>query len=296
MESNGAPNVRHESFRDDGNDAALEAAVSDTNNPTSSTQQESNPASSSAPDCGESESPTNKKKYKPYMPWSKEHVMMLRDGVRRHGLGRWEIIRQDPDFKPLLQRTGVQLKDKWRNLVKFKHLTEEEKQAVEKHESSAGTMPAKKVKLAESILSGGPKGLALPSAMAHPDSAEILRLISSQLTMPGPSRSDAALDAEGIARLERIRCEFAVQQAKEEYTRAKAKLGEALAMRTLPHMLQQSSAPIEVRGLLRRHLRLLSSFSACDMPYCFCAAGVCSCCKPHTEDFGNKPTATRSGL
>eukprot|EP00193_Tetraselmis_chui_P006474 CAMPEP_0177764988 /NCGR_PEP_ID=MMETSP0491_2-20121128/7742_1 /TAXON_ID=63592 /ORGANISM="Tetraselmis chuii, Strain PLY429" /LENGTH=326 /DNA_ID=CAMNT_0019281287 /DNA_START=246 /DNA_END=1223 /DNA_ORIENTATION=- len=67
---------------------------------------------------------------KKYKPWEKDEMLLLRRGVQRHGVGNWEAIRQDPEFKLLQLRTGVQIKDKWRNLVKFRHLTEEEKQAI----------------------------------------------------------------------------------------------------------------------------------------------------------------------
>ena len=46
----------------------------------------------------------------------------MREGVARHGLGAWEVIRHDETYQVLKSRTGVQLKDKWRNLVKFKHV------------------------------------------------------------------------------------------------------------------------------------------------------------------------------
>lgn len=46
----------------------------------------------------------------------------MQRGVQTHGVGAWEVIRQDLDFACLRDRSGVQLKDKWRNLVKFKHL------------------------------------------------------------------------------------------------------------------------------------------------------------------------------
>lgn len=57
-----------------------------------------------------------------YRIWSRAEELALQKGVQTHGVGAWEIIRQDPQFECLRDRTGVQLKDKWRNLVKFKHL------------------------------------------------------------------------------------------------------------------------------------------------------------------------------
>eukprot|EP00193_Tetraselmis_chui_P007425 CAMPEP_0177757668 /NCGR_PEP_ID=MMETSP0491_2-20121128/3765_1 /TAXON_ID=63592 /ORGANISM="Tetraselmis chuii, Strain PLY429" /LENGTH=354 /DNA_ID=CAMNT_0019273333 /DNA_START=264 /DNA_END=1328 /DNA_ORIENTATION=- len=61
-----------------------------------------------------------------YVPWSGVEVEALRLGVQRHGVGAWQIILRDPDFEVLTCRSGIQLKDKWRNLVKFKHLSKEE--------------------------------------------------------------------------------------------------------------------------------------------------------------------------
>ena len=61
-------------------------------------------------------------KVRDYKVWMPEEEEALREGVSRHGLGAWEVIRHDPAYKCLKTRTGVQLKDKWRNLVKFKHV------------------------------------------------------------------------------------------------------------------------------------------------------------------------------
>ncbi|BDA45575.1 probable single myb histone 3 at N-terminal half [Coccomyxa sp. Obi] len=59
-----------------------------------------------------------------YRVWTAEEEEALRKGVQKHGIGSWEIIRQDANYRHLLaDRTGVQLKDKWRNLVKFKHVS-----------------------------------------------------------------------------------------------------------------------------------------------------------------------------
>lgn len=62
-----------------------------------------------------------------YRVWEPAEEDALRDGVKKHGLGAWEVIRKDPEYGKLLKgRTGVQLKDKWRNLVKFRHIGIEE--------------------------------------------------------------------------------------------------------------------------------------------------------------------------
>ncbi|CAD7702283.1 unnamed protein product [Ostreobium quekettii] len=61
-----------------------------------------------------------------YNVWTDKEEDALRAGVRRYGIGAWELIRQDKDYPALKKRSGVQLKDKWRNLVKFRKLNEEE--------------------------------------------------------------------------------------------------------------------------------------------------------------------------
>eukprot|EP00241_Pyramimonas_parkeae_P017589 CAMPEP_0114284184 /NCGR_PEP_ID=MMETSP0059-20121206/4517_1 /TAXON_ID=36894 /ORGANISM="Pyramimonas parkeae, Strain CCMP726" /LENGTH=842 /DNA_ID=CAMNT_0001404997 /DNA_START=292 /DNA_END=2817 /DNA_ORIENTATION=+ len=54
--------------------------------------------------------------------WDEAEEDCLRYAVQKHGIGAWERMRHDPDFRVLKGRTGVQLKDKWRNLIKFQHL------------------------------------------------------------------------------------------------------------------------------------------------------------------------------
>ncbi|GMH45269.1 hypothetical protein BSKO_13226 [Bryopsis sp. KO-2023] len=61
-----------------------------------------------------------------YNVWTEKEEQALRNGVKRYGVGAWEMIRQDKNFAMLKKRSGVQLKDKWRNLVKFRKLDEEE--------------------------------------------------------------------------------------------------------------------------------------------------------------------------
>jgi len=61
-----------------------------------------------------------------YVPWSAQEEESLRRGVQRHGVGAWQVILRDPEYDILKNRTGIQLKDKWRNLIKFNHLSREE--------------------------------------------------------------------------------------------------------------------------------------------------------------------------
>ena len=49
--------------------------------------------------------------------WTAEEVNALRAGVCRHGEGNWAAIRNDA-YLGLSSRSGVNLKDKWRNLTR----------------------------------------------------------------------------------------------------------------------------------------------------------------------------------
>lgn len=64
-----------------------------------------------------------KRESRGYRVWSETEEQALREGVKRYGVGSWETIRQDKSFTVLRQRSGVQLKDKWRNMVKFRKLS-----------------------------------------------------------------------------------------------------------------------------------------------------------------------------
>ncbi|XP_074280738.1 telomere repeat-binding factor 4-like [Silene latifolia] len=54
----------------------------------------------------------------PKQKWKAEEEEALRDGIAKHGVGKWKFILQDPDFRILLKnRTNIDLKDKYRNMV-----------------------------------------------------------------------------------------------------------------------------------------------------------------------------------
>ncbi|KAL4442490.1 hypothetical protein ABPG77_005074 [Micractinium sp. CCAP 211/92] len=55
-----------------------------------------------------------------YNHWTEAEVAALKEGVVRFGVGNWQKIVND--YPVLRQRTGVQLKDKYRNMIKFRHL------------------------------------------------------------------------------------------------------------------------------------------------------------------------------
>jgi len=49
--------------------------------------------------------------------WTRAEEDALRDGVRKHGPGKWRTIQKDPELGDVLRaRSNVDLKDKWRNL------------------------------------------------------------------------------------------------------------------------------------------------------------------------------------
>lgn len=52
-------------------------------------------------------------------PWSEEEVESLTTGVERHGEGSWSAILNDADLSFNLQRTQIDLKDKWRNMKSY---------------------------------------------------------------------------------------------------------------------------------------------------------------------------------
>ncbi|CAN4089116.1 unnamed protein product [Withania somnifera] len=53
----------------------------------------------------------------PKVKWTSEEEDALKDGVIKHGTGRWKNILRDPQFAPVLSnRSNIDLKDKWRNM------------------------------------------------------------------------------------------------------------------------------------------------------------------------------------
>lgn len=61
----------------------------------------------------------NKAKRNKRVKWSTEEVDALRDGVLKHGHGRWAVILRDYAHAFHPARISVDLKDKWRNLSKM---------------------------------------------------------------------------------------------------------------------------------------------------------------------------------
>ncbi|KAH0691058.1 hypothetical protein KY285_018261 [Solanum tuberosum] len=53
----------------------------------------------------------------PKVKWTSEEEDALKAGVTKHGSGRWKNILRDPEFAlVLINRSNIDLKDKWRNM------------------------------------------------------------------------------------------------------------------------------------------------------------------------------------
>ena len=52
--------------------------------------------------------------------WDKPHITNLVEGVNTYGMGHWKKIHTHYGFSD--DFTTVDLKDKWRNLVKYDHI------------------------------------------------------------------------------------------------------------------------------------------------------------------------------
>lgn len=178
-------------------------------------------------DSDSPERPSDTKTPKKYKAWDKEEMMMLRKGVQRHGVGSWETIRQDPDFKLLKLRTGVQIKDKWRNLVKFRHLTEEEKEAVATRTNKLNRRSGRSSSFtfgADETANRIPVSLSSPWAQAAAS--------PQGFTMQNASDSThmQGLSAYSKAQRERMQAEGNVKQAQAACNQATAQLNEALTV------------------------------------------------------------------
>ncbi|XP_024526370.1 telomere repeat-binding protein 6 isoform X2 [Selaginella moellendorffii] len=67
---------------------------------------------------------------KHHRPWTLREVMILVEGVARCGGGKWADIKK-LEFSSVSYRTAVDLKDKWRNLLRASrvHFTSKQQQA-----------------------------------------------------------------------------------------------------------------------------------------------------------------------
>jgi len=118
-----------------------------------------------------------------YRVWEKEELAALKVGVQRHGAGNWELIRTDPELQILLGRSGVQIKDKWRNLVKFKHVTNEEIEACKRPR-------VRTVNRSATFSNGGGSGSPGAASSGYTGS---LQRSSQALSTPSPSAGSSGL-------------------------------------------------------------------------------------------------------
>ena len=79
--------------------------------------------------------------------WTRAEEDALRDGVRKHGPGKWRTIQKDPELGDILRaRSNVELKDKWRNMGEAGALdaadatggAEEEREASDREHAEGG--------------------------------------------------------------------------------------------------------------------------------------------------------------
>ena len=189
---------------------------------------------------------TDARSPKKYKAWDKEEMMLLRKGVQRHGVGNWETIRQDPDFHLLKLRTGVQIKDKWRNLVKFRHLTEEEKQAVANRTNKINRRTGR----SSSFTFGTGQGATVKTEaiVANLGGADACarKDVAQNLFIGGPDQAKRlqSLAAYSKAQQDRSQADMEVQDAQAAYDQANVQLSNA----------QQSNADasvVEVRKASR---------------------------------------------
>lgn len=151
-----------------------------------------------------------------YRVWSNEEETSLIRGVSKLGMGNWEAIRVRPEFG-LSQRSALQLKDKWRNLVKYGHV------AVEDFSASVAaplppTTPLKRKRETENIA-------ADKAVLCTPKKAEKLQspspTVSDSLIAPGtPSQAESRRVARSTSGASFSTQPTTTTEASERVTRA----------------------------------------------------------------------------
>eukprot|EP00262_Sarcandra_glabra_P014483 TRINITY_DN4249_c0_g1_i1.p1 TRINITY_DN4249_c0_g1~~TRINITY_DN4249_c0_g1_i1.p1 ORF type:complete len:167 (+),score=27.63 TRINITY_DN4249_c0_g1_i1:35-502(+) len=72
--------------------------------------------------------------------WALSEVMKLIDGVSSYGVGRWTDIKR-LFFSSSIYRTSVDLKDKWRNLLRASGMQYQSKIKVERRRKHVSSLP-----------------------------------------------------------------------------------------------------------------------------------------------------------
>jgi len=79
--------------------------------------------SAAAADTEEDDADIAKRQKRERKQWSAEEVQCVKDGVAKHGAGSWKAIKDDRDYADVLtNRSTVDIKDKYRNLVKYQRV------------------------------------------------------------------------------------------------------------------------------------------------------------------------------
>ncbi|CAN6461520.1 unnamed protein product [Victoria cruziana] len=107
---------------------------------------------------------------KHHRSWTLQEVMKLVEGVSRHGVGRWSDIKR-LEFSASAYRTSVDLKDKWRNLLKASYAQLQTKKAVEQRRRHASISIPASILMRVRELAAHPKGQqSMPFQHAPPSS------------------------------------------------------------------------------------------------------------------------------
>ncbi|GIL85986.1 hypothetical protein Vretifemale_14258 [Volvox reticuliferus] len=137
-----------------------------------------------------------------YRVWDPASEDALKAGVRKHGLGAWEHIRKDPQFAILSDRTGVQLKDKWRNLVKFRHIDPDEQRTYKPKTQGPWSKKYKRDRTqglsgTASPVSGDGGGASEDELAHHPTDPQALRQSGRTNAQKRKALSDMAMLLDG---------------------------------------------------------------------------------------------------
>ncbi|XP_071713759.1 uncharacterized protein [Rutidosis leptorrhynchoides] len=77
--------------------------------------------------------------------WTNEEEEALKSGIKKHGVGKWRLILNDPRFaSSLSNRNNIDIKDKWRNLLKYG-----DRETYVKHPPPSSSNRSKKVPIEE---------------------------------------------------------------------------------------------------------------------------------------------------
>ena len=109
-------------------------------------------------------------KVRSYTPWDQAEEDALKRGVADHGLGAWQTILSDPRYSVLEARSGIQLKDKWRNMIKMRHAVNPPKLATSgKNNALIQRAPNGRPPRSDPLNKAAPLAIDVPES--HPDAS-----------------------------------------------------------------------------------------------------------------------------